>query len=64
MYLKSLKINNKQYFRGSIHEIVEEIDRSVRERDISLYQIGKGKKNRRNQYSKKIKEEHKPKVDQ
>lgn len=30
MYEKSLKINNKVYFKGSIHDVVEEVDKAVR----------------------------------
>ena len=37
MYQKSLKIHNKVYFRGSIHEVVQQVDKEVKERDISLY---------------------------
>ena len=30
MYLKSLKANNKKYFRGSIHEVVEMVDKEAK----------------------------------
>lgn len=30
MYLKSLKINTKQHYKGSAHKFVEEIDKANR----------------------------------
>lgn len=64
LHLKSLKINTKDYYRGSIHKIVEEVDKGNREKNIALYQLGKNKKDRMSDYGNIVKQQYKPKLDE
>ena len=64
MIKKEIKVAKKQYYRGSVHSYVEELDRERKEKNIALYQLGKHRKERMWEYSKEVGENHKPKVDE